>query len=360
MGDVYIVLQNKMIFKGKGFGAMPATLPAGSEALGELVFTTGMGSCIETLTDPRYYGQLVIQTFPLIGNYGIIKEDTEGKRPVLKAYIVREHCEKPSNFRCDMTLDDYLKKEGVVGVFDIDTRELTKALRENGVMNAKICADISDIDYNEIAGYKIIDAVASVSEKRLHAENLCGKHKVALIDYGMKGNVSEELCLRGCEVTVVPHTYTAEQILALGVQGAVLSDGPGDPAVNSFETGVIKDLLGRLPLFGMGLGHQMLALAAGGETYKLKYGHRGASQPVKCLETGRVYITDQNQGYAVDAKSLKNGRETFVNLNDGANEGMEYPELKAFSVQFNPDLFSGPLDPKWLFDKFIAGILQEG
>lgn len=349
MGDIYIVLQNKMIFRGKSFGAA-------GEALGELVFTTGMGGYIETLTDPSYYGQIVMQTFPLIGNYGIIKEDFESERPVVKAYIVREHCEKPSNFRSDMTLDDYLKKEGVVGVFDVDTRELTKTIRENGIMNAKITSDISNIDYDEIENYKIVDAVTSVSSRQHYRDNPGGKYKVALIDYGAKGGISRELCLRDCEVIICPHDYTAEKILALGPDGVMLSNGPGDPRENIFEIGVIKELLGKLPVFGICLGHQILALAAGGNTLKLKYGHRGTNQPVKCNETGRVYITSQNHGYAVDAPTLKNGTESFVNANDGTNEGMDYPALGAFSVQFHPEACSGPLDAKWLFDKFVDSL----
>lgn len=346
MGDIYIVLQNKTVFKGKSFGAE-------GEALGELVFTTGMGGYIETLTDPSYYGQIVIQTFPLIGNYGMIEEDFESDRSVVKAYVVREHCEKPSNFRCNMTLDNYLKKEGIVGVFNVDTRELTKIIRENGVMNAKITTDISDINYDEIENYRIVDSVASVSRKHHYRQNEGAKRKVTLIDYGVKGNIAHELCLRDCEVIICPHTYTAEKILALNPDGVMLSNGPGDPADNTFEIGVIRELLGKVPVFGICLGHQLLALAAGGKTVKLKYGHRGANQPVKCVETGRVYISSQNHGYAVDASSVQNGTESFFNANDNTNEGVDYPALNAFSVQFHPEACAGPLDAKWLFDRFI-------
>lgn len=361
MKKAYIILQDGHIFEGKAFGA-------DREVTGELVFTTGMGGYIETLTDPSYYGQIVMQTFPLIGNYGMIAEDAESEGCVVRGYIVREHCEAPSNFRCEETLDQFLKEKGIPGVYDVDTREITQIIREYGVMNARITHELPKTDeekaalFADIAKYRIEDAVKSVSamKKEEHAPQGQAKYRVVLIDYGHKQNILRCLLRLGCAVTVVPFDTPAEEILAMGPDGVMLSNGPGDPAENAGAIAELKKLLGKLPIFGICLGHQLLALAAGGKTMKLKYGHRGANQPVKNLETGRTYISSQNHGYAVCEEGLAaaGGVISFINANDGTCEGVDYPELGAFSAQFHPEACSGPKDTELLFDRFIK--MMEG
>ena len=345
MEKAYLVLQNGQVFEGFSFGAK-------AKSIGELVFTTGMCGYIETLTDESYFGQIVMQTFPMIGNYGIIPSDFEGK-PSVRGYVVREWCENPSNFRCEKTLDDYLKEQGIPGIYGIDTREITKIIREYGVMNAVICDEIPN-DLTDVINYKVENAVKSVTTDEEYiskAEN--EKYNVTLIDYGAKRNIIRELNKRGCTVKVVPSSYTAEQILADNPDGIMLSNGPGDPAENTFEISEIKKLFGKVPIFGICLGHQLLALSQGAETVKLKYGHRGVNQPVKEVDGTRTYITSQNHGYAVVGDNLKNGKVSFVNANDNTVEGVDYPEFKAFSVQFHPEACSGPKDSEFLFDKFI-------
>lgn len=344
---VYLTLQNGQVFEGKRFGAK-------GDVLGELVFTTGMTGYIETLTDPSYYGQIVIQTFPLIGNYGMILSDRESKKPYLSAYIVREYCKEPSNFRCEDTLEDYLIKNNIPGVYGIDTRELTKTVREAGVMNAVISTrPVADVA--AIGKYVIRDAVKNCTcSKRIDYKAERAKRKVVLWDFGAKENIARELVKRGCNVVRVPSWYTAEEILALNPDGLMLTNGPGDPAENTEIIKNIARLAGKLPIFGICLGHQLFALAMGGKTKKMKYGHRGANQPVKELATGTVYISSQNHGYEVIADSIKNvGTLSFVNANDNTCEGVEYPELNAFTVQFHPEACAGPLDARDLFDRFM-------
>lgn len=344
---VYLTLQNGQVFEGKRFGAK-------GDVLGELVFTTGMTGYIETLTDPSYYGQIVIQTFPLIGNYGMILSDRESKKPYLSAYIVREYCKEPSNFRCEDTLEDYLIKNNIPGVYGIDTRELTKTVREAGVMNAVISTrPVADVA--AIGKYVIRDAVKNCTcSKRIDYKAERAKRKVVLWDFGAKENIARELVKRGCNVVRVPSWYTAEEILALNPDGLMLTNGPGDPAENTEIIKNIAKLAGKLPIFGICLGHQLFALAMGGKTKKMKYGHRGANQPVKELATGTVYISSQNHGYEVLADSIKNvGTLSFVNANDNTCEGVEYPELNAFTVQFHPEACAGPLDARDLFDRFM-------
>lgn len=344
----YLVLEDGSIFEGISFGA-------DNDSIGELVFTTGMCGYIETLTDESYYGQIVLQTFPLIGNYGIIEEDFEGKCSV-KGYVVSEKCEKPSNFRCGGTLDEFLKKNGIPGIYGIDTREVTKIIREHGVMNASICtAPPADLD--SIKAYKITDAVMSVTEHEVRtykAEN--EKYRVALLDYGAKRNIIRELLKRGCTVTALPADTSAEYILGGDFDGVMLSNGPGDPAENTAQIEEIGKLAGKIPMFGICLGHQLLALAMGGKTVKLKYGHRGVNQPVKESNGTRTYITSQNHGYAVVSDSVKNGKISFVNANDGTCEGIDYPDKSAFSVQFHPEACSGPHDTEFLFDRFTESL----
>lgn len=349
-GKVYLTLQNGKQFIGKRFGAE-------GDVIGELVFTTGMTGYLETLTDPSYYGQIVTQTFPLIGNYGVTP-DAESKKPWVSAYVVREKCDAPSNFRCEETLDEYLKNNGIVGIYGIDTRELTKIVRESGVMNAAITSRPLK-DLSEVSAYRIVDAVKAVTSGGLEYFGDPNGIKVAVWDFGAKQNIVRELVNRGCYCVKVPSTYTAEQILALEPRGLMLCNGPGDPAENVEIIENIKKLAGKLPIFGICLGHQLFALAMGGKTQKMKYGHRGANQPVKCLATGRVYISSQNHGYEVISSSLQGvGTLSYVNANDGTCEGFDYPELNAYTVQFHPEACGGPKDASFLFDKFIKNITE--
>lgn len=347
----YLVFADGEVMEGTAFGAA-------KNAAGELVFTTGMSGYIETLTDPSYAGQIILQTFPLIGNYGVIPEDFEGKSAAC-GYVVREWCAHPSNFRCQMTLDAYLKKAGIPGICDVDTRALTKKIRESGVMNAMI-ADHPDVCLADIAAYRTTDAVHAVSCKapyEVFPEEI--RRRIVLLDYGCKQNIIRELVWRGCAVHVLPHTATAQEILALSPDGVMLSNGPGDPAENLAEIAVLRELVGKTPIFGICLGHQLLALALGGKTEKLKFGHRGVNQPVTDLITGRTYMTSQNHGYSVISDSIGSaGSLRFRNANDGTCEGVDYPELRAFSVQFHPEAHAGPLDTAFLFDRFI-GMTEE-
>ncbi|MDR0331629.1 MAG: carbamoyl phosphate synthase small subunit [Chitinispirillales bacterium] len=351
LNTAYLILENGLVFEGKFFGKQ-------GEVIGEIVFTTGMTGYLETLTDPSYYGQIVLQTFPLIGNYGVIPPDFESAGVHARAYIVKHPCRHPSNFRSEGSLDEFLRERGVIGIYGIDTRALTKIIRENGVMNGKITSvkPAGAID-GGIKPYKIVDSVSSVSssEKKLYkSEN--SKYTVALYDFGSKENIRRELNRLGCDVWVLPCNSTSDEILKLSPDGIMLSNGPGDPADN---TGIIKNLKSLLtssvPIFGICLGHQLLALASGFETNKLKYGHRGANQPVKDTQSGRAYITSQNHGYAVVSKSIdaRVADEWFVNVNDGTCEGIAYKNAPAFSVQFHPEACGGPRDTAFLFDKFI-------
>ena len=343
----YLVLENGEVFEGYAFGADTASV-------GELVFTTGMCGYIETLTDPSYCGQIVLQTFPLIGNYGFISADAEGKCFV-KGYVVREYCETPSNFRCEESLDSFLKKSGIPAIYGIDTRRITEFIREQGVMNAQIC-DAVPTDMTTIKNFKITEAVEQVSVKEKQTFAVNGKLKVALIDYGAKKNIIRELNRRGCDVDIFPNSVSAEEILDGGYDGVMLSNGPGDPSDNIYEIEQIRKLFGKIPLFGICLGHQLTALSQGAETVKLKYGHRGVNQPVKETNGTRTYITSQNHGYAVKTQSVKGGRVSYINANDGTCEGIDYPEANAFTVQFHPEACSGPHDTSFLFDKFCSNM----
>ena len=345
MKKAYLILENGSVFEGKSFGAE-------IEKIGELVFTTGMCGYVETLTDESYFGQIVCQTFPLIGNYGICEKDFEGKCSVF-GYVVREECDCPSNFRSEYKLSEFLKKNNIPAISGVDTREITKIIRESGVMNAKICFSLPS-DLAEIKAYCVKDAVKTVTaskEKLYKAEN--EKYKVTLIDYGAKNNIIRELTLRGCTVRAVPAYFSAADILKDNPDGIMLSNGPGDPKENVQCIEVLKEIIGKKPVFGICLGHQLTALALGGDTVKLKYGHRGVNQPVKETNGERTYITSQNHGYAVVGESVKGGVVSFINANDLTCEGIDYPTLNAFTVQFHPEAHSGPLDTSFLFDKFI-------
>ena len=348
----YLVLQDGTVFEGEAFGA-------DVQSVGELVFTTGMCGYIETLTDPSYFGQIVLQTFPLIGNYGIIPADFEGKCHV-RGYVVREWCEKPSNFRCEYDLDTFLKLNGVPGICGVDTRQITRLIREKGVTNALLC-DRVPADLSALAAYAVKDAVAGVSptEAKVYAAEGEKKYRVVLLDFGAKANIVRSLCHLGCEVIALPGTASAEEVLSLSPDGVMLSNGPGDPAENEGIIREIARLFGRVPMFGICLGHQLMALASGGSTLKLKYGHRGGNQPAKDLLTGRTYMTSQNHGYAVVGESLGAGRVRFINANDGTCEGIDYPDACAFSVQFHPEACAGPQDTSFLFDRFCR-LMEKG
>ncbi len=344
----YLVLSNGAVFEGRRIGAS-------GDSIGELVFTTGVVGYLETLTDPSYAGQIVMQTFPLIGNYGVIEEDFEGACAV-KGYVVRELCDTPSNFRAEYALDRFLKDRGVPGICGVDTRQLTRIIREEGVMNAVICDEIP-ADLAAVQSYRVQGVVPAVSCKapQFYPATAPKKYNITLIDYGEKRGILRALRARGCDVTVVPHDTTAEAILSSGADGVMLSNGPGDPKENNFEIAQIKQLIGKIPVFGICLGHQLTALAMGGDTVKLRYGHRGANQPVKDLFVTRTYITSQNHGYAVVAESLGDkGVVSFINANDGSVEGVQYPERKCFTVQFHPEACAGPIDTGFLFDRFLA------
>ena len=341
----YLVLQDGQVFEGIRFGAE-------TDTVGELVFSTGVVGYVEALTDPAYAGQILMQTYPLIGNVGVIREDIQGECCV-KGYVAREFCDAPSNFRTDCDLETWLKEEGVPGLYGVDTRQLTRIIRENGVMNAMICDEVP-ADLTPVKTYGITGQVAEVTCKEAAVFPAVGEEKanVCLIDYGVVRHVIKALQDRGCKVTVLPAGTSAEEILALNPNGVVLSGGPGDPAENTYQIEQVKALLGKVPVFGIGLGHQLVALATGASTYKLPYGHRGGNQPVRDLKGIRTYITSQNHGYAVNSESIKEGEIRFMNLNDNTCEGIDYPALKAFTVQFDPDT-AGDKDSAFLYNRFV-------
>lgn len=356
----YLMLANGQVFEGRSFGAE-------GTVIGEVVFTTGLTGYQETLTDPSYYGQIVTQTFPLIGNYGVNSEDNESARSYVSGYIVREYCDAPSNFRCEGNINDFLKEHNIVGICNIDTRRLTRMIRETGVMNGVITTEDINGKKDELLGrvrdFSIRDAVKNVTgtEKLTYKEGET-KYRVVLFDFGYKRNIRRELVKRGCEVIVVPADTDAEQVKALAPDGIMFSNGPGDPAEN---TGIIENIkeiekLG-IPIFGICLGHQLMALANGAKTEKLKYGHRGANQPVIDLESGLTYVTSQNHGYAVVGDSLpaEVGHVSHINANDKTCEGIRYTCANAFTVQFHPEAHGGPLDTSYLFDEFIKTMKRE-
>jgi len=355
----FLILADGTVFEGKSFGAE-------GSVIGEIVFTTAMVGYQETLTDPSYCGQIVTQTFPLIGNYGTNDEDYESSGSVVSGYIVREYCEEPSNFRCRQTINDFLKKYGIIGLYDIDTRRLTRKIRESGVMNGMITNDPGfdkDKALEEIRAYNVGNVVpkVSVSEpEEYKAEN--AKYRVALIDYGYKHNIRRELLKRGCEVMVFPYNASPEEIKKFAPDGIMLSNGPGDPAENKDSIATLKALIPEhIPTFGICLGHQLLALANGASTVKMKYGHRGGNQPVTDLELDRTFITSQNHGYAVVADSIPEsaGKLSHINANDKTCEGVRYTNAPAFTVQFHPEACGGPHDTSYLFDEFIELIERE-
>ncbi len=349
---MYLILEDGTVMQGYGFGAA-------GEAMGELVFTTSMVGYMETITDPSYAGQIVVQTFPSIGNYGVMASDVESDSPALNAYIVREWCQEPSNFRCEGVLDTFLKEKGVVGLCGIDTRALTRRLRDCGAMNAMITADptVTEERLAALRAYKVEHAVAKVAprEKTVSTSEQADK-RVVLWNFGAQASAVRNLVKYGCEVVSMPWSATAEEILAENPTGVLVSDGPGDPAeLVEASAELAKVMATDLPVLGIGLGHQLMAIAKGGRTVKMPFGHRGGNQPVVFTESGHVYITSQNHGYTVVGDSLPTGAKiNFVNANDGTCEGIEYAGGRQFSVQFMPDAFGGKLDTTFVYECFLA------
>ena len=352
----FLILEDGHVFAGRQIGS-------NREVVSEIVFNTSMTGYLEVLTDPSYSGQAVVMTYPLIGNYGICYEDMESVKPWIDGFIVRELSRIPSNFRSEDTIQNFLKENDIPGICGIDTRSLTKILREKGTMNGMITTDehyqIEEV-LKKLKTYSTKDEVSKVTCQEKYI--LHGKGpKVALLDLGAKHNIAHSLHKRGCEVTVYPSFTSAEEILQSRPDGIMLSNGPGDPkACLSIIQEIRKLYESNLPIFAICLGHQLMALAVGADTYRLKYGHRGGNHPVKDLETGRVYITAQNHGYAVDPKSLSPdvAVPVFQNVNDGTNEGLRYTKKPVFTVQFHPEACPGPEDCGYLFDKFLT--IMEG
>lgn len=347
----FLILEDGTVFTGTSIGST-------RDMISEIVFNTSMTGYLEVLTDPSYAGQAVVMTYPLIGNYGITP-DMESKKAWPDGYIVRELSRMPSNFRSEGTIQRFLKSHDIPGISGIDTRALTKILREKGTMNGMITTnagyDLKDV-LPRLKAYTVGDVVSKVTcqEKGTLPG---GGRKVALLDLGAKNNIAKSLNERGCEVTIYPAHTSAEEIISSNPDGIMLSNGPGDPSVCTSIIEEIKKLYHTdIPIFAICLGHQLMALATGASTYKLKYGHRGGNHPVKDLETDRVYISSQNHGYAVDAGSVDEtvARPAFVNVNDGTNEGLSYVGKHIFTVQFHPEACPGPQDSGYLFDRFIS------
>ena len=346
----FLILEDGTVFTGTSIGST-------KDMISEIVFNTSMTGYLEVLTDPSYAGQAVVMTYPLIGNYGITP-DMESLKAWPDGYIVRELSRMPSNFRCEGTIQDFLKKYDIPGIAGVDTRALTKILREKGTMNGMITTnenyDLEEV-ISKLKNYKVEGVVSKVTCEEKYVLEGTGK-KVALLDLGAKKNIAKSLNDRGCEVTVYPADTTADEIIASNPDGIMLSNGPGDPAECTSIIKEIKKLYETdIPIFAICLGHQLMALATGGTTYKLKYGHRGGNHPVKDLQTGRVYISSQNHGYVVDEDKIDPNVAVpaFKNVNDGTNEGLAYVGKNIFTVQFHPEACPGPQDSGYLFDRFL-------
>lgn len=374
-----LVLHDGTVFPGQLFGAEPKGLKDG--ILGEVVFNTAMSGYQEILTDPSYLGQIVVMTYPHIGNYGLNEGDVESKSAYVSGFVVHEACEEPSNWRASLSLPEYLKQRGIPGLSGIDTRALTRHLRDKGAMNAFIVEGVPEKANLEVI-LKRLRAMPPFGDRDLVAEVSCKEpyewteacsplHSawnvpfkkasdsplVVVMDLGVKHNMLRNLALRGCRVKVVPAAYGAEEILKLSPKGVLLSNGPGDPEKVRHVPETVRKLLGKVPIFGICMGHQILAHAIGAKTFKMKFGHHGANQPVLDIKSGRVMITSQNHGYAVDPESLpKNARVSQINLNDKSVEGIELPGERALSVQYHPEACPGPRDAMAYFDDFLGAM----
>jgi len=364
-----VVLEDGSVFQGHAFAG-------GGEALGEVVFNTAMSGYQEVLTDPSYKGQIVTMTYPMMGNYGINEDDMESLGIHLEGFLCREYHPTPSNWRSRRTLGSFLEDHGKIGVEGLDTRALTRRIRTAGAMRGIVSTDVLDVAvllskvraYPGLVGRDLVREVTCRAPYRwrggrpshiAEAQENGGRPRAAVLDCGVKFNILRMLEARGCSVFVFPAAAGREEILSCRPDGLLLSNGPGDPAALTHIAATVRSLLGELPIFGICLGHQLLGMAVGGRTAKLKFGHHGVNQPVKNLLSGRVEISSQNHGFVVEAASVEGGRATHLNLNDGTSEGFFYPDLKAFSVQYHPEAAPGPHDAAYLFDLFVALMRNE-
>lgn len=352
----YLVLEDGSYYEGEGFGSH-------DYQTGELVFNTSMTGYQEILTDNSYCGQIVMMTYPLIGNYGINRDDNESVKPAVFGFVIHDYCEQPSNFRCTESLDTYLKRVHIPGIYGIDTRALTRKIRSIGTLKASFCDEKEEIE-PLVEKLKVTDflhdQVSRVSTRSIYPIPGRGK-KVVVMDFGIKLSILRELSARGCDLIVVPYDTSAEEILEMHPDGVFLSNGPGDPSDLTDVIETVKQLIPKTVMFGICLGCQLISLACGAKTYKLKFGHRGANHPVVNLATGKVEITSQNHGFAVDIDSLNHTRLEMSHqaLNDKSCEGVRHLDYPCFAVQYHPEANAGPQDSRYLFDEFIKLMDQE-
>ena len=357
--EAFLVLEDGSVYRGYSFGAS-------GEAYGEVVFNTSMAGYQEMLTDPSYGGQILVPTYPLQGNYGIYPAHEESARVRVRAYVVRDWCPTPSNRDSALTLDDYLRASGIPGLFGVDTRAITRRLRSTGVMMGAIASagtaeealrrlrTVPSYGSTDLVDEVTVEGMQSLPEEKDAESGAGAATHIVVLDEGLKYNILRLLRARGCAVTVVPSRTPAAEVLALHPSGVLLSPGPGDPAQLDYVVDTARGLLGRVPVMGICLGHQVVARALGARTYKLKFGHRGGNHPVKEIGTGRVHVTAQNHGYAVDGDNLPAALTvSHVNLNDGTVEGLEHRDLPLLTIQYHSEASPGPLDNAYLFDRFL-------